>query len=324
MATVSIIVPSYNHARFLRRRIDTILAQTYQDFELILLDDASTDGSQEILREYVSDPRARLDFNDVNSGTTFKQWNKGVGLAQGKYVWIAESDDYSDPRFLERVLKLIQSDPGITFAYSRSRQVLADDTLECFGDWYLVLWDPDRWKKDFCMDGRQMCERYFSRTNPVPNASAVVFRKDIYERVGGADEQLRVCGDWKLWAGMALQGKVAYLGQVLNYFRLHPNSVRNQSREARNDLVEHLLVTRWVLDRVSLSDAELHELCSQKTMFWVPMLASLKVPLGLKRSIFKHVRNVDPHPFRHALRPALTEIRLKIRRHWRELSGRTA
>jgi len=92
MPAVSVIVPNYNHARFLRRRVETILAQTFQDFELILLDDCSTDDSRSVLRQYSSDPRVRLEFNEVNSGSTFKQWNKGVRLAQGKYIWIAESD----------------------------------------------------------------------------------------------------------------------------------------------------------------------------------------------------------------------------------------
>ena len=96
-----VIVPNYNHARFLRQRLDSILAQTFQDFELILLDDCSTDESRTILEEYARDPRVRLDFNEVNSGSPFKQWNKGVRFARGKYVWIAESDDYADPRLLE-------------------------------------------------------------------------------------------------------------------------------------------------------------------------------------------------------------------------------
>ncbi len=84
MPTVSVIVPNYNHARFLRQRIDTILAQTFQDFELILLDDCSTDESRTILREYTSDKRVRLEFNEVNSGSPFKQWKKGLEMALRK------------------------------------------------------------------------------------------------------------------------------------------------------------------------------------------------------------------------------------------------
>jgi cellulose synthase/poly-beta-1,6-N-acetylglucosamine synthase-like glycosyltransferase len=78
MPTVSVIVPNYNHARFLARRIDSILKQSFQDFELILLDDCSTDDSRSILSLYARDPRVRIEFNEANSGGTFKQWNKGV------------------------------------------------------------------------------------------------------------------------------------------------------------------------------------------------------------------------------------------------------
>src|ERR1700752_894581 len=103
MPKVSVVVPNYNHARFLQKRIESILRQSYQDFELILLDDCSTDDSQAILSQYAGDARVRLEFNPVNSGSTFKQWNKGVGLARGKYVWIAESDDYAAKMLLGRI-----------------------------------------------------------------------------------------------------------------------------------------------------------------------------------------------------------------------------
>src|SRR5580698_2020180 len=117
MPTVSVIIPNYNHARFLRRRIDSVLSQTFQDFEVILLDDCSTDESRSILALYSADPRVRIEFNETNSGSTFKQWNKGVRLARGKYVWIAESDDYADARLLERLVAVLDNQPEATFAY---------------------------------------------------------------------------------------------------------------------------------------------------------------------------------------------------------------
>src|SRR5664280_853615 len=107
------------HARFLRRRIESVLCQTYQDFELILLDDCSSDESRSLLSEYAGDPRVRIKFNEVNSGSPFRQWNKGVGLARGEYVWIAESDDYADERMLERLLTVLEAEPEVVFAYCR-------------------------------------------------------------------------------------------------------------------------------------------------------------------------------------------------------------
>src|ERR1700722_7016247 len=149
MPKVSVVVPNYNHARYLRRRIDSILQQSYQDFELILLDDCSPDNSREILTSYVDDPRVRIEFNTTNSGSTFKQWNKGVRLAHGEYVWIAESDDYADARLLERLVGILESEPEVVFAYCRSWQVSAADVLDGFGDSYLDFLQTSRWTADY-------------------------------------------------------------------------------------------------------------------------------------------------------------------------------
>jgi glycosyltransferase involved in cell wall biosynthesis len=320
-AKVSVVVPNYNHARFLRQRIDSILTQTFQDFELILLDDCSTDQSRSILREYTTDPRVRLEFNDANSGSTFKQWNKGVSLTRGKYIWIAESDDYADPRLLERLVGELDADMNVTFAYCRSWCVTENSRLEQLADWYLTVWNPDLWNADFRMGGREMCEKYFCGINAVSNASSVVFRKDVYEKVGGADECLQLCGDWKLWAAMALTGNVAYLCEPLNYYRSHAASVRNQTGLTREYVTEDLQLCRWVLDRVTISDAALENIRNFKAGLWVPPLMSWHVPLSFKRRILTHVQALDPHPFRRVLRPALTTFRLKIRRHWRDVQS---
>ena len=89
MPKVSVIVPNYNHEPYLRQRIDSILNQSYQDFELILLDDCSVDNSRDILMAYKNHPKVtQLVFNEQNSANTFKQWNKGIELAKGEYIWI--------------------------------------------------------------------------------------------------------------------------------------------------------------------------------------------------------------------------------------------
>src|SRR5580700_8971166 len=127
MPKVSVVVPNYNHARFLRQRLDSILAQSFQDFELILLDDCSSDESRTILEQYALDARARLEFNEVNSGSPFKQWNKGVRLTCGEYVWIAESDDYAGEGLLERLIAVLDAGPQVVFVNCRSWRVYADD-----------------------------------------------------------------------------------------------------------------------------------------------------------------------------------------------------
>jgi glycosyltransferase involved in cell wall biosynthesis len=297
MTTVSVIVPNYNHAPFLRRRLDSILGQTYQDFELILLDDCSTDESREILREYAGDPRARLEFNEKNSGTPYTQWNKGVRMAVGRYVWIAESDDYAEPCFLERLVAALDADPRVTFAYCRSRRVSANGSLGGFVDTiYFADLDPRRWASDFNEDGLDECRRHFVRFNTASNASAVVFRKDVYERVGGADESMRLCADWKLRVSMALQGRVAYVAEPLSCFRFHGESVRGRIGFAKMT-AEHLAANRWVLDRVPDPDRRvLRGMYLAIALVWVPAVLSPRVPRELKRETLALVKAIDPHP----------------------------
>lgn len=318
MPTVSVVVPNYNHARFLRRRIDTIIAQTYQDFELILLDDCSTDDSRAILSIYASDPRARLECNERNSGSTFKQWNKGVRLARGNYVWIAESDDYADPRLLARLVALLDSDPAIAFAYCRSWRVI-DEQLDGFADSQLA--DPQRWASDFCLDGTEMFRDHFLATTPVRTASSVVFRRDVYGRIGGADETLRLASDWKVWGAMALSGKVAYAADPLNFHRYHAGSVRSTTQRAMIDVPDELAACRWILSRANVPEDELDRIRALKAGIWVPAILSLHSSLPLKRAILDRVRELDPHPFRRVLPPVVATVRRKILRHWRQLGS---
>jgi hypothetical protein len=317
---VSVIVPNYNHARFLRQRIDTILAQTFQDFELIFLDDCSTDDSRSILSSYASDPRVRLLFNEHNSGNTFMQWNKGVGLARGEYIWIAESDDYADPNLLERLLPLLE-DEKTAFAYCRSRRVTQDGQLDGFGDDYLLPVSQDRWSTSYRANGPQECRNYFACANIVPNASSVLFRKAFYQHVGGADESFNLCGDWKLWAAMALAGDIAYLAEPLNYFRTHKNTVRSRTLESNGQVAEALRVIGWVFRNADPPADVRHKVCVVQSEKWVPVVMSRHVPLDLRRTMLRYARDIDPHPFWRAIRPGLATIRFKFLRHWRELSA---
>jgi hypothetical protein len=319
MPKVSVIIPNYNHAQFLRQRIDTVLAQTYRDFEVILLDDYSTDDSRTILQGYANDPRVALEFNEKNSGSTFKQWNKGVRLARGEYIWIAESDDYADNRLLGTLVKVLDQEPDVVFAYCRSWRMDEHGQKHAFDDLGMNLFDRQRWAADFRVDGREECQKYFVRKTPVTNASAVVFRKTAYERVGGADETMVLCGDWKLWAAMGFEGRIAYVSQPLNYFRTHDSSVRTRMGRVGVSVAEAMQAARWILDRLSLPKAELSAVYKAHAVAWVPDLMSRHIPWSAKLRILQAVRAFDPHPLRRIPGPALETIRRSLRRRWRDV-----
>ena len=104
---VSVIIPNYCHAKYLDQRIQSVLNQTYPNFEVIILDDCSPDdgASRAVIEKYRFDPHVtHIIYNETNSGSTFKQWNKGFSLAEGELVWIAESDDFCEDMLLEKCI----------------------------------------------------------------------------------------------------------------------------------------------------------------------------------------------------------------------------
>ena len=323
MPKVSVIVPNYNHARFLPKRMESILNQTFQDFELILLDDCSTDDSRPILSRYAGDPRVKIEFNEVNSGSTFKQWNKGVRLAQGKYVWIAESDDYADEHLLEKLVSRLDAEPNAVFAQCRSWRVLASGELKGFQDTYLSGLGSDKWAGDFRADGIEECRNYLVRCCSVQSASSVVFRREVYWQVGGADEKLRQCGDWKTWASMALTGgTISYVGEPLNYYRYHDASVSEKNlRNLENGVwaAETTHVIAWILRRVTPEKAVLARVRDDAAYLWIPAVLNRRIPTSVRWGILRNAITIDRHAFRRLVRPTLTALRLTLRRRWRSL-----
>ena len=249
------IVPNYNHARFLRQRLDSVYGQTYRDFEVILLDDASTDDSLEILAEYAARPRTRFVANRRNGGCAFKQWNKGVRLARGQYVWIAEADDWAEPTFLEQLVGKLDGDPRLGVVYCQSWYV--DHLGERIGlceSWYDRFDDPARWKKDYTANGRSDGQRHMVRGNVILTASAAVFRREVYWAAGGADERYQMAGDWATWFRILLRCDYAFVAQPLNYWRRHDGTVRNRTTKQLAGVKESYSVVKMIRKSVSVDE----------------------------------------------------------------------
>ncbi len=227
---VSVIIPNYNHASFLQKRIESVLQQTYQDFEVIYLDDASTDHSNQVFARFADDPRIRAYFNETNTGIPGKQWNKGVREARGDYVWIAESDDYADEHFLERLVTQLEAHPSAGLVYCQSLVVDEHDQIVGSYDHHAEDLDASRWKQNFFNVGKDECNNFLLYKNTIPNASAVLFRKRIYENAGYADEWVRYCGDWLLWVKMLMLSDLVFVAQPLNYHRRHENALSHGPR----------------------------------------------------------------------------------------------
>ena len=138
MPIVSVILPNYNHSKFLERRFKSILDQTFKDFELIVLDDCSTDNSREVIERYRSHPSvSKIIYNEVNSGSTFEQWSKGFQSARGKYIWIAESDDWCEPTFLQEVVNPLLGDDGIVLSFCQALFV-SEEMKIIYQTWQII------------------------------------------------------------------------------------------------------------------------------------------------------------------------------------------
>lgn len=225
---VSVIIPSYNHEKFLKERIDSVLNQTFQDFELIILDDLSPDNSQEIIESYRAHPKvSQIIYNEKNSGSTFFQWNKAVlSLAKGEFIWIAESDDVADPKFLEALVPMLQQNSEVVLAYSQSAKMDSEGKITgSWSEWTQDLVEGNYFNDSFQMNGQEYIEKFLIHKNTIPNASAVLFRRKTYAEIGGAVVDMKTNGDWDLWFKMLMEGDIYYSSKIMNNFRYHGTSV---------------------------------------------------------------------------------------------------
>lgn len=249
---VSVIIPNYNHERYLNQRIDSVLNQTFQNFELIILDDCSTDKSRTIIEQYRANPKVKhIVYNEVNSGSTFLQWEKGIALASGSYIWIAESDDFSDSVFLETLTNIINQNVNIGLAFCGSNTVNEIGTT--IGK---LTQEVDNNQDGYYLNnGYDECRSSFFFHPIVPNASAVLFQKENVYKVNSSFKQYKICGDWQFWIDICFDNYIAYCPQCLNYFRQSDTSV-SRSNHYRKDnykifLLEKLKIGLYAYQKVN-------------------------------------------------------------------------
>lgn len=229
---VSVVLPNYNYASLLPSRLEGIAAQSLPPCEIIVLDDASTDDSLEVARRMRAriSPEPMLVANASNSGSVFLQWLKGVEMARGEYVWIAEADDDADPALLATLVDALEQTPGAVMAYCQSRAIDADGNvlMEDYRSWTDDV-SATRWRAPYVADGREEVATSLSVKNTIPNVSAVVFRREPLLEVLRSHRDLvtrhRVAGDWLVYLLLLERGGLCFRPEVLNRHRRHAGSV---------------------------------------------------------------------------------------------------
>lgn len=226
---ISIIVPNYNYASFLKQRLESIYNQSYQNFEVILLDDASTDNSVDIFIEYKKKfpEKTKLIVNKENAGTAFRAWAKGIAEAKGDLIWIAEADDYCDLNFLKELTYYFQ-DEIIMLAFCYSSFV--DEK----GKEFMTIIDyvGEKFALNFIESSSDLMRNIFAYNNIIPNVSSCIFRNIKDNKLLGNKNWLsmKYSGDWMFYAEIIRGGFLAYTVKTRNYFRRHKNSTATADR----------------------------------------------------------------------------------------------
>ena len=251
---VSVIIPNYNHADHLQQRIDSVLNQTYKNFEVIILDDCSTDGSRHVIDQYKSHSRiASMVFNENNSGSPFLQWKKGIELAKGEWIWIAESDDYADERFLETLISAAQGHQNVGLIYCDSKIVGGrNDVAETFATFKNKKFRTDRWSYNYVNNGLDEIETYLLPEGTINNSSAVLFNKKAIEETNPFDLNLRYIGDKYAFVKVLSKSNIVYVKDALNYYR-NPFNTKHADRFI-NYFEEQFLVFDWAQKNLTITN----------------------------------------------------------------------
>lgn len=258
---VSVVVPNYNYKKYFSSRLDEIMGQTYPVSEVIIIDDGSTDGSVDVIKEKVAELKEKypdVEFetvlNEKNSGSVFSQWQKGVKMASGDYIWIAEVDDSSSFKFLETAMAPMIKDKRVALSYTNSKkigQVSSRDRLRKVVD---VL-RRHHGVGDYVVSGREEIEKNLAVFNSIPNVSACVFKNtpSLVEYLKEA-KKYKLSGDWYFYIKVAGQGKIAYSHKRLNRHRLSAGSVTGKT-DYRTRFKELQQIHVEVLRTIKLSAA---------------------------------------------------------------------
>jgi glycosyltransferase involved in cell wall biosynthesis len=262
--TVATIVPNFNHALYLPQRMDTVFEQSKRAERVIILDDCSTDNSREIIDGYRDRENTQILYGESNTGDPFSQWNKGIALASEDYIWIAESDDFAELDFLEKMLETAMRFPSAGIIYCQSD--LVDETGEVSGDLdthYADLDSIGRWESDFFNNGWDECLSYLVFKNTIPNASACLFRRDVFERIGLASTGFRLCGDWMTYIRLLEVSDIAFSADILNHYRRHDNTARNSSEKAVLETLETYKVLNYMKQVFGLEECLIQDVSAR-------------------------------------------------------------
>lgn len=202
---VSVVIPTYNRAHLIGESIQSVLAQTFPDFQLIIVDDGSSDGTETVVKGF-NDPRIRYIYQE-NRGISGAQ-NTGIRQAEGQYIAFLGSDDLWLPKLLELEVPILDTNPDVDLVYSKAQAIDADGNLKGQILGAFQKYPGETFKSE--LYGDSVC------------TITAVMRRQCFDRVGLFDENLSTRVDWDMWVRMAKHYRFAHIDKVLAHFRIHP------------------------------------------------------------------------------------------------------
>ena len=218
---ISVIIPSYNHEKFIGKAIESVLNQTYENFELIIMDDNSTDNSKKVINSY-NDPRIVKYFSTENKGAV-ETLNHLIDLANGEYIALLNSDDYWDLTKLEKQYRNLEENKKVAVCFTWADFV--DEKGKTIYDKEEMLLDLFRkknrsniaWFRYFFENGNCLCH------------PSMMIRKEIYNEIGKYNNAFRQLPDFDMWIRIIKEYDIHILEENLTHFRILKEKAKNAS-----------------------------------------------------------------------------------------------
>lgn len=249
---VSVRIPSYNHEKYINECIDSVLAQTFQDFEIIITDDGSTDKTVELISEY-KDPRIKLNVYSRNRGLATAVADC-VGRSCGKYIANLCSDDAWEPEKLEKQVAFLESNPRYDAVFTKVKFIDENSAQINKPHYYSSAFDVENrpredWLNHFFYHGNSLC---------IPS---VLIKRSIYEKLDYQDKRMTNLLDFDLWVKFCLESELYIIDEKLTHFRIR-NKNANLSGATNETLTRIKFEYKQILDNyLHIRDTEFFIRC---------------------------------------------------------------
>lgn len=292
---VSIIFTSYNHQEYLRQALDSLVNQTYPNTEIIIIDDCSTDGSQEILRTYQHLPNINLQLQTRNSGSYVKASNLGASYAKGEYLLFAQCDDFAEPTQIEQLMDAFVRNPSVGVVYSKSN--LVDKNGIVFSNDFVGRERKfkEAVKNNPLIKGLQLKEFLFYSC-VIPNLSAALIRTNLYKKVAGLSDMYLVVADWELWLDLSDSTDFYYIERPLNNFRQHETTIRSSIKIKTQILEIYSMFNRHLQKSILSSELKHNMRVGAGAIWFAYFLDDKKVWIQSFSNVYSSIRGLEKFP----------------------------